>query len=285
MIKMVDKNTKEDYQDVGQEIYDKLHLATYPVAIKYYKDKSEIPRNVIKPYAIGKKMSICQTFTMARKFNQSYAISAKDNFCTPASVGHGWVPITKEEFVESQVRQGWHKDEKAERRRAETIYMKNYQNLIALGYRGLITSPLPKTVIKPDTILIFGNGAQITHIIHALNYEHKKKYAVRSNFEGFGESCGKGGLMPFITRKCQIVLPGMGDRSFGGVQDYEIGIGMPGEFIFYVLKNLFKTGGKQGLGFPVRGMIPMNLTENLTPGFKYMREVIDKKLAELEKSE
>ena len=40
-------------------------------------------------------------------------------------------------------------------------------------------------------------------------------------------------------------------------------------------------GGRHGLGSPVRALIPLNLTENLTPGFKYMREVIDKKLSEL----
>lgn len=282
---MENKKNKEAYQEAGQEIYDKLHLATYPVAIKYYKDKSEIPRNVTRPYVMGKKMSICQTFAMARKFNQSYAISARDNFCTPASVGHGWVPITKEEFIESQVRQGWHKDEQAEKRRAEKIYMKNYKNIMDLGYRGLIASPLPKTVVIPDTVLIFGNGAQITHIIHALNYEHKRKYSIKSSFEGFGESCGKGGFMPFITRKSQIIIPGAGDRAFGGIQDYEVGIGMPSEHVFYVLKNLFKTGGRQGLGFPIRALIPMGLDENLTPGFKYMREVIDKKLGELEKGD
>jgi uncharacterized protein (DUF169 family) len=270
--------SKEEYQKAGQEIYDKLHLATYPVAIKYFKDKSEIPRNVTRPSVMDKKMSICQTFAMARKFGQSYALTAEDNFCTPSSVGHGWVPITMEEFVESQVRQGWHKDAKAERRRAEKIYMKNYKNIIELAYRGVVASPLPNTVVIPDSILIFGNGAQITHIIHALNFEHKRQYAIRSNFEGFGESCGKGGFMPFITRKPQIVIPGMGDRAFAGVQDHEIAIGIPGEFIFYVLDHLFKTGGRQGLGFPIRQLIPMGLTENLTPGFKYMREVIDKKL-------
>ncbi|MHA1274279.1 MAG: DUF169 domain-containing protein [Promethearchaeota archaeon] len=280
---MVNKYSIEEYQKAGQEIYDKLHLATYPVAIKYYKDKNEIPRNVTRPAALGKKMSICQTFAMARKFNQSYSLSAEDNFCTPSSVAHGWVPITLEEFIESQVKQGWHKDKAAEKRRAEKIYMKNYHNIIALGYRGIIVSPLPKTCIIPDSILIYGNGAQITHIVHALNYENKRKYAIRSSFEGFGESCGKGGFMPFITRKAQIVLPGAGDRVFAGIQDYEIGIGMPGEFIFYVLENLFKTGGKQGLGFPIRSMIPLNLTEKITPGFRYMRELIDKKIAELEK--
>ena len=30
--------SQEDYQKAGQEIYEKLHLATYPVAIKYYKE-------------------------------------------------------------------------------------------------------------------------------------------------------------------------------------------------------------------------------------------------------
>ena len=59
---MVDKYNIEDYKKVGQEIYDKLHLATYPVAIKYYKHKSEVPQNVIRPSVSGKQMSICQTF-------------------------------------------------------------------------------------------------------------------------------------------------------------------------------------------------------------------------------
>ncbi|MHA1488219.1 MAG: hypothetical protein ACTSRI_00785 [Promethearchaeota archaeon] len=72
----------------------------------------------------------------------------------------------------------------------------------------------------------------------------------------------------------------MGDRVFAGIQDHEIAIGMPGEFIFYILDNLFKTGGRQGLGFPVKQMIPMGLTEKITPGFRYMKEIIDKKLQE-----
>ena len=61
----------------------------------------------------------------------------------------------------------------------------------------------------------------------------------------------------------------------------ELGIGMPASFIFYVLENLFQTGAGQGLKFPLRQVLP-KLNENLTPGFRYMREVIDKKLKELE---
>ncbi len=268
----------EEYRKAGQELYDKLHLATYPVAIKYIKDLKEIPDKAIRPILKGHKMSICQAFTQARRFGGTYAITSADNFCTPSSVGHGWVDISEEEFIESQIRQGWSKDPQAERRRASEQYAKNFKNVIALGYRGVVCSPLPETLIVPDTVLTYGDGRQLTYLIHALTYEHKSKYSIRSSFEGFGESCAKGGFMPFITRKPQIVIPGAGDRSFAGIQDHELAIGMPAKYVFYVLENMFKVGGGQGLKLPLRQILPLNLDENLTPGFKYMREVIDKKL-------
>ncbi|GAI92511.1 unnamed protein product, partial [marine sediment metagenome] len=36
----------------------------------------------------------------------------------------------------------------------------------------------------------------------------------------------------------------------------------------------------QGLKFPLRQLIPLELSEKITPGFMYMRELIDKKLDE-----
>ena len=275
--------TIEDYKEAGEKIFDVLHLNSYPVSLKYIRDiKSEIPSGVRRPIDDGEKMSICQAFTYARRFRQKLCITAEDNFCTPSSVAHGWVPLTIEEFTESQIRQKWSKDIQAEKRRAEHIYKNNFKNLIELAYRGVIVSPLLDTPVIPDSILIYCDGPKLTNIINALNYEHKRKYRIQSTFEGFGESCGKGGLMPFITRKAQIVIPGTGDRSFAGIQDHELAIGIPGEFIFYLLENLFQTGAGQGLKFPLRTLIP-KLDENLTPGFRYMREVIDKKLEDMVK--
>ncbi|MFX0019759.1 MAG: DUF169 domain-containing protein [Promethearchaeota archaeon] len=270
--------TKEDFQKAGEEIFEKLHLNSFPISLKYIRDiENEIPPGVRRPIDDGEKMSICQAFTYARRFRQKLCITAEDNFCTPSSVAHGWVPLSMKEFVESQVRQKWTKDEKAERRRAEHIYAGTFKNVIELAYRGVIVSPLMETPVIPDAIMVYCDGPKLTYIINALNYEHKRKYRIQSTFEGFGESCGKGGLMPFLTQKAQIIIPGTGDRSFAGIQDHELGIGMPASFIFYVLENLFQTGSGQGLKFPLRQLIP-KLDENLTPGFRYMREVIDKKL-------
>lgn len=268
----------KDYKQAGKDLYDKLHLATYPIAIKYIKDVNEIPKRAIRPLAQRRKLSICQAFTLARRMGMSVAITSEDNFCTPATVMHRWVDISQEDFIESQVLQGWHKDVEAERRRAEAMIQEALENKKFEGYCGLVCSPLPKTILIPDSVLVYCNGAQLTQIIHALSYEYKREYIPVTPFEGFGESCAKGGLIPFVTQKPQIVIPGMGDRAFAGISEHEVGIGMPSNLVFYILENLFKTGGILNIGYPVKSLIPLGLSEKITPGFKFLREKINKKL-------
>ena len=142
-------------------------------------------------------------------------------------------------------------------------------------YIGFVCSPLAKTLVEPHSILVFGDGTHITHLIHALTFDYT--YPVISSFEGFGESCVKGGFIPFVTGRAQVILPGMGDRSFAGIHDHEIGIGFPGSQLETVMENLFKSGGHQNMGQPVRTLLPMGLTESLTPGFAFLRNKVDKK--------
>ncbi len=266
----------EDFQKAGEEIFDKLHLSTYPVGIKYIKEESEIPDNAMRPSSMGAKMSLCQAFTQTRRWGTTVAMTADDNFCTPSTAFHGWADVSYDELVESQVQQGWHASREAEEKRHAGIKKFSDANNgnLKTPFCGLVSTPLTKPAVVPDTVLVFGDGTQVNHIIHALSYEYK--HVPKSSFDGFIESCGKGGFIPFITQKPQVVIPGAGDRSFAGIQDHEIGAGMPGELIFYVLENLFKTGGAMNSRFPVRTMVPMNLNENLTPGFKYLRDIIDK---------
>jgi hypothetical protein len=61
----------------------------------------------------------------------------------------------------------------------------------------------------PDTVLIYGDGIQVTHMIHSICYEYKQ--ILHSFFEGFRKSCVKGGLIPFLLESPQIVILGIGD--------------------------------------------------------------------------
>lgn len=270
-----------DFQQLGKELYEKLHLPTYPVAITYIKSEDEIPAKAMRPSAMGQKMCICQTFTYARSWGAHVAITAEENFCVPGSAGHKWVDVTDEEFIESQVTQGWHKSREAEINRINGYNMlfagpEGQTRLAKAKARiGLVASPLHQALLEPDTVLVFGNGVHITHIIQALCYDYKAP--IMSVFEGFGESCMMGGLIPFLTGQPQIVIPGMGDRAFAGITPDEIGIGIPAAKFPVALEDLFKTGGPMNIGMPFKTMIPTNLTEEITPGFAWLKKVVDEK--------
>ncbi len=265
----------ESYRKAGRRIYDRLHLASYPVGIRYIKDEKEIPEGSMRPSALKQKASLCQAFTYARRFGFTMAMTSDDNFCTPATAMHRWVDIPFDVLVESQIIQGWHENAEAERKRIEHGQkMIGRANLSRLSkYKGFVCFPLHLAPVSPDSVLIYGNGENIMHIIHALTYEGEN--FPTSSFEGFAEPCLKGGLIPFITGVPQVVIPGMGDRSFSGTYDYEIAIGIPSRLIPDVDLNLFKTGGPLNMGQPAKTLLPQSLTENITPGFKYIREKID----------
>ncbi|MDI6797776.1 MAG: DUF169 domain-containing protein [Desulfatibacillaceae bacterium] len=261
--------TLEDFQKAGKELFARLHLSTWPVAIRYITDEKEIPQGAMRPSVFNKKMALCQAFTQARQWGSTVAMTAADNFCVPSSAMHQWAGLTQEDLIQSQFLQGWHKNEEAERRRfaaANALIAKGEEKM--KGANGLVCAPLEKTPVLPHSVLVYCNGVQITHIIQALSYEHL--HVPESRFEGFEESCVKGGLLPFVTGIPQVVIPGMGDRSFAGIQDHELAIGMPADLVFYTLENLFKTGGPMNIGYPAKTMLAMHLDENLTPGFKFL---------------
>ena len=87
----------------------------------------------------------------------------------------------------------------------------------------------------------------------------------------------KGGLIPFLTNVPQMVIPGTGDRTFSGVFDYEIAIGLPGEMIFEITANLFQTGGRLNMGMPVRPLLARGIKAKITPGFNFLRKKLEKR--------
>jgi uncharacterized protein (DUF169 family) len=264
-----------EYKKAGTELYEKLHLSTYPVAVKYIQDYAEIPAKAIRPSQSGQKWSLCQAFTYARRWGWTSAMTADDNFCTPATASHRWVEVTDEEMLQSQLFQAWHKDREAELKRFKHgLDQIGPENLAQLKkYKGFACAPLHQTPVVPDSVLVFGNGENLTHVIQAITYDGEN-YPL-SSFEGFGETCIKGGLLPFIKGVPQVVLPGMGDRTFSGIYDYEIAIGIPAGLLFTAVEYLFKSGGRLNLGNPVKTLLPTGITESITPGFKYMRQKID----------
>jgi uncharacterized protein (DUF169 family) len=271
----------EAFRKAGDDLFRKLQLPTYPVSVTYIKTEGEIPETALRPSAQGQKWSLCQAFTYARRWGWQVAMTADDNFCVPASATHHWVDIAAEDMIESQVQQGWHKDREAEQNRYNfnrSLYQgpEGEKRLKKVKERiGFVCSPLSKAVLEPDSILVFGDGTHVTHLVHALCYDYK--FPVMSTFEGFGETCAKGGMVPFLTGRPQVVIPGMGDRAFTGVQDHELAVGIPATLLPEVMDNLFKTGGRLNMGQPIKPILATGLTESITPGFAFLQKKVDEK--------
>lgn len=271
----------ESFREAGDDLFRKLQLPTYPISVTYIKTEGEIPEKALRPSAQGQKWSLCQAFTYARRWGWHVAMTADDNFCVPSSVTHHWVDVSAEDFIESQVQQGWHKDREAEQNRYNfnrSLYQgpEGEERLKKAKERiGFVCSPLSKALLEPDTILVFGDGTHVTHLVQALCYDYKTP--VISTFEGFGETCAKGGMVPFLTGRPQVVIPGMGDRAFTGVQDHELGVGIPATLLPAVMENLFKSGGRLNMGQPVKPLLAMGLTESITPGFAFLKKKVDEK--------
>ena len=52
----------EEFKEVGKILYNKLRLLTFPVALTFIKNLSEIPDGVQRPSQMGQKLSLCQAF-------------------------------------------------------------------------------------------------------------------------------------------------------------------------------------------------------------------------------
>ena len=264
----------EDYRQIGKELYNKLRLLTFPVALRFIKDVSEIPDQASQPSKMGQQLSLCQSFTMARRWGANLAMTIDDNLCYTSSLVHQWEKVPIKDIITSQVKSGYHKDLNAEL--AVQSVFSDFTSEKAIekikDHKGFIVSPLTKTIVIPDVILIYGDPAQILHIIHALSYEGK--YIVQSAFIGYGESCLKGVLLPYISKKPQVVLPGTGDRLLSLTKEEEMAIGVPAELLFYINENLFKSGGALNPRQPTRfilGTPPVG-----PPAWDYLKRQVKK---------
>ena len=269
----------DKWREAGTEYYNKLRLLTHPLAIKYIKDESEIPINALRPSKIEQRLSLCQAFTTARRLGRCVGMTFEDNHCITSSFVQGWEYMPGKEILKSQIISGYHSNPSAEMRvqlQFSDLLTKESLEKVK-GNIGFVVSPLTKTGVIPDVILTYGNPAQIGNIIHALSYEGR--YLVNNqNFIGYGESCIRGVLVPYITNKSQVVLPGTGDRILAMTTENEMAFGMPAKRLFYVLKTLFKSGEANNMGMPSRFML-IDMPFPMGPkAFRYLNRQYKKRL-------
>jgi uncharacterized protein (DUF169 family) len=254
-----------DYAQISEAVRDVSRLKTLPLAVKFMKSGEVFPDKTRQPVRdLGKRITICQAVSMARLYGWTIGITKEDLICVPAMIAFGFSgaedigSTLKELFCEV----GFHPEAGAAEDEADSMC-----TLDKNEYPAVLMAPLFKGLFEPDTVVFYGNPAQIMRLSQAVVYACGKRIA--GSFGGKVE-CTEYLVAPFKTAAARIAIPGLGDRIFSATQDDELALSIPGELLLPMYRSLNVVGKKIGLRYPVPSYL--NYQPQFPPMYKEMAE-------------
>ncbi len=252
--------TKQNYAEAAEFIRNNLRLRTLPLAVKFMKDKA-FPDKTRQPLQmLGKRVAICQAVTMARLYGWTIGLTKEDIICVPGAVAFGFsnADDTTAAIGKLFCEGSYSRTEETGRKEGESI-----KRLSKGEYEAILLAPLARAAFEPDTVVIYGNPAQVMRCIQAWTYQDGERVA--GSFGGKIE-CTEYLLAPFQEKRPRVAVPGMGDRAFSLTHDDEMVFSLPVNGLTQLVTGLQEAGKKVGAGYPV----PMFLLfqPEVSPNFK-----------------
>lgn len=246
----------ERYRKYGERIEALIRPATFPLAVKIVTSESEIaPEYKRASRDMGLQNFVCQNFKMSRTYGWTIAVTEADTNCKLARAVYGWDVLSREDkaWAEAFSVGLYAKD--------ADVASKFEQHLYSLedDFIGLIISPLSRTKVVPDTVLVYCLPAQAMRFVQG--YLFMEGGALTFSAAGRVGSCHEGVTKTIKTNKPQYVTLGNGDRIWGGAHDHEVMFSCPGAKLDILMEGLERTH-QAGLRYP----IPQYM--NYSPGFQ-----------------
>ena len=235
----------EQWFELGKKMRTFINPDTFPVAVKLLQEESLIPESAKRPLRDLKvRMAPCQGAAMARRYGWTVAFGPDDVGCAIAAHTYGWERVTdKQRVMDFFLRMNYARDKEA----AHELITET-RTLEAEDALFVVYSPLERTKIEPDIILIYVNPAQMMRLIHGATYHHGKP--VESSFSGRAASCTEGVIGAYLDNAHKVVVPGNGDRVWGSCQDHEMVMAIPAARLGEIVEGLEKTHQK-GVRYPI----------------------------------
>jgi len=233
-------------KEIARFLRNEIRLKTFPVGAKFLADKRDYPKKTRQPsLAMGKRITICQAVTMARLYGWTVGISREDLICVPASLvfGFGGEVDPDETLAKLYSEINFHKNEIESQKSSKS--MTRFEKG---EYEALVVAPLEKGLYEPDTVVIFGNPAQVMRLVQSWTYTEGAR--IESSFGGKVE-CSEYLIAPFKSQAPRVVIPGTGDRVFSMTQDDEMVFALPGKGAEQLVTGLKEAGSKIGARYPV----------------------------------
>jgi uncharacterized protein (DUF169 family) len=241
-----DLMSEESFKEAAETIRNDLRMKTFPVAVKFLKDKEPFPEKTRQPsVAMGKRITICQGVTMARNYGWMVGLTREDLICVPAAIAFGFSESSDPSDSLAGLFAEVTFSSSREAADCETASMSHFKKG---EIDAIVMAPLEKAPFDPDVVLFYGNPAQMMRFAQSWSYVTGKR--VSGEFGGKVE-CDEYLITPFKTQSPRIVIPGNGERIFAGTQDDEMAFALPGNSLMDLVKGLKEAGKAIGARYPV----------------------------------
>jgi len=242
-----------------------LRLNTFPVAVRFLRGWDEVPARARRPGRdLGNRITTCQAISLSRRYGWVMALGREDSSCVLGAVALG-LEKRLPHYVEGNLCIDLYTDSlKAGRASEESV-----PRLPEGRYVGVVTAPLGRAAFVPDSVIVYGNSAQVMRL--GQGYLWKRGGTLKSEFRGRID-CADLAIAPVISGEPQMIVPCTGDRIFGQVQDHEVAFSFPFSLIDEILEGMEATH-KAGTRYPVTNWL--NYTAQFPQSYDEYRRMVD----------
>nr|MBN2278411.1 DUF169 domain-containing protein [candidate division Zixibacteria bacterium] len=208
------------FQKLDEALTKYVKPGSFPLAIRFLKEGDDYSLRTKRPQRdMGIKVSVCQTFSMARRYGWQVAVGEEDINCPLALTAFGFKKETGS-FTCGEMCAGMFTETRQVGAKTEAEVPK----FSFKEYRYILTAPISRADFVPHLFLIYGDSAQVMRLLTAVLYR-KGGYLI-SKFSGRLD-CADICVETMKTGQPQIILPCYGDRVFGQTQDHEMAMSFP----------------------------------------------------------
>jgi uncharacterized protein (DUF169 family) len=218
-----------------------LRLKTFPVGLKLFEDPEELTKNRWVR-RLPDKLTLCQMITIVRTFDWTVGGTA-DDLATPGCASVLGLAELPDFIKDGSMRNIVWLEKKEDAVACEAVMQR-----VPYGkYNAFMLAPTAYDPFDPDIVLIYGNPAQMSLTVNAIQYDRFERLV----FYSVGESsCSDVIGRCFVDQVPALSIPCYGERRFGHAADDELAIGVPAKDCLRILTNL-ETLYKKGIRYPI----------------------------------
>ncbi len=226
----------KEINEYGREIIELLQLETSPVAVALVPKGAEIPEGIQR---IKEKMKHCQMVDHVRKTKEEFYAVLEDQACKggAAAMGLGHMPpkLASGEFYYDKLKH--FKTMEASKNTLTKVPMVEAESILATLY-----APLESSSFVPDVVVIICSPKQIMLLTQAALY--KEGGRIETEFAGKQSLCSDAVAEPYLTGKMGITVGCTGSRTYTGIQESELTVGIPAKMLPDLVEGLRAIVGK-----------------------------------------